>query len=1081
MTSNKMDYQVLAYLAVLGILSCVPSESDFTRPGEIENPSILHVNREPAHATLFPYENRSLALEDLKHKSNNFINLNGVWKFNYSKDPESRPGDFYKQEYSTDHWHDIKVPGNWELQGFGVPYYLDEEYPFPADPPKVPKENPVGSYVRSFQVPASWEQRQVFIYLGSVRSAMFLWLNGQKVGFAKGSKSPIEFNITKYINWKGNNKLAVEVYRWSDGSYLEGQDAWRISGIERDVYLYSTPQQHIRDFRVVADLDEKYETGLLNIAGEVVSYNGAAAAHVQYSLIDKKGITVLEGSTPISSEATKSFTIADTLRSPQKWTAETPDLYTLLLTLQSNGHNELEVISSKVGFRKIEIVDQQLMINGKPIDIKGVNRCETDPITGRYVSEDRMIQDIRLMKQFNINAVRTSHYPNAEKWYQLCNEYGLYVVNEANIEAHGMQYHPQGYEFISDNPQWYRAYEDRAIRLVERDKNHPSVIIWSLGNESGDGSNMVKLYELIKAHDYTRPVQYQEAEFRKHTDLVVPMYKDKHYIEDYAQKNQSRPLILCEYAHAMGNSVGNLQDYWDVIDRYRNLQGGFIWDWVDQTILKINDQGDSIWAYGGDMGDPPQMNDSSFCANGLVYADRSLYPYIWEVKKVYQNIRFSPRELSQGRLLITNEFRFTTLEPFNFHWSVTAKGKPIAAGLLAGLSVPPLDSVEIIVPLPNIDPVPGVEYFLNLTAETKDSVGLLPAGHEVASAQYKLSVYKTPSAIAWQGISDLSISENQNEIQFKGDQFIFKFDKISGSLASMKYRGRELIKNGPVCNFWRYPIDNDLGNGFNKQAEIWKQVEGNKVIKSITLKRINRKAATLEIQLLFPEIYSMGYINYTIYGSGDIIVDFKLVPGDNDLPDLPRFGMAMTLPANMDQLTWYGRGPHETYWDRKTSANINLYSGSVWEQYVSYVRPQENGNKTDVRWLTLTDQDGLGLLVASCSDLGFSAQQFPMNELEHLGKNAPNKHGNAIKPQDIVSLNLDYKQMGVGGDNTWGARTHPQYTIPAEEMRFSYRMRPIQIHENPPFEITSKLLPETSGKDQLVQSKVTATPSQSRK
>ncbi|MDN5215182.1 glycoside hydrolase family 2 TIM barrel-domain containing protein [Fulvivirgaceae bacterium BMA12] len=1046
-------------LFTLAILAaCTFGTTTFERPAEIEDPTIININREPAHATLFPFENRDLAIANNKSGSAYFKSLNGTWKFNYSDNPETRPGHFYQLQYETNHWDDIIVPGNWELQGFGIPYYLDEEYPFKPAPPYVPKENPVGSYVKTFELPADWKERQVFLYFGSVRSAMYLWVNGQKVGFAKGSKSPIEFNITDHISWQGENKLAVEVYRWSDGSYLEGQDAWRISGIERDVYLYATPNQHLRDYFIRADLDDNYENGSLSIEGQLANYQTSKTLSLSYELIDKDGKVLITDSKTISVDTSASFSFFSNIQSPLKWTAETPDLYQVLLTLKNEDNALLEVISSNIGFRKIEVRDRQLMVNGVPIDIKGVNRCETDPVWGRYVSEERMLEDIRLMKQFNINAVRTSHYPNDEKWYELCDKYGLYVVNEANIEAHGMQYHPDSYEGISDNRNWHSAIIDRIERLVERDKNHTSVIIWSLGNESGDGKNFVSAYNWVRQKDDTRPVQYQEAWYKDHTDLVVPMYKDKHFIEEFALKNDARPLILCEYAHAMGNSVGNLQDYWDVMDKYKNLQGGFIWDWVDQTILKVNDKGDTIWAYGGDMGDPKNMNDSSFCANGLVYADRSLYPYIWEVKKVYQNIKFKPIDLSNGKILVQNDFRFTSLDSFDFKWTVTGNDKELSSGVVKELLINPLREGLLNLPAFDLEVEPGVEYFLKISAFTKWENGVVPAQHEVAWEQFKLPLYENRKIIPWKNIPSLVINDSDKTISGTSERFSFGISKEKGIFTSLKTDNKELIQKGPALNFWRHPIDNDLGNGFDRRAQVWKNVTQNLQVKSVDWNSINNKAAWIKVETFLPDAGADCIIEYVIYGSGDIVITAKLIPGEKALPDLPRFGMSMTLQDDFDNLAWFGRGPQESYWDRKSGAAVGHYAGSVQDQYVSYVRPQENGNKTDVRWLTLTDDEGVGLMVLG-DKLGFSAHQFPMDYLDHLGRQAPNKHGNEIKPGDMVSLNLDYKQMGVGGDNTWGAKTHEQYTIPAKEMRFSFRMRPFNSQKEEAFEVNTELVP----------------------
>ena len=1043
-------------LLMLLAAGCNLSPATFERPAEIENPTVTEINREPPHATLFPFESKQLASTNIKEESNYFLSLNGKWKFKYSENPETRPGYFYQPDFDVGNWDDIQVPGNWELQGYGTPYYLDEEYPFKPDPPYVPKENPVGSYRKEITVPLTWNDRQVYLYIGSVRSAMFLWVNGKMVGFAKGSKSPVEFNLTQYIDLGTENSISIEVYRWSDGSYLEGQDAWRISGIERDVYLYSTPNQHIRDYFVTANLDSNYENGVFRINGEVNSSLTTKGVTVSYELTDPQGRMISQDQKSVGDAQVEEFKFEDVIKSPQKWSAEVPNLYRLYINLSNRNGELLESVSTNVGFRKVEIKDRQLMVNGVPVDIKGVNRCESDPVWGRYVSEDKMLEDIRLMKQFNINAVRTSHYPHAEKWYELCDRYGLYVVDEANIEAHGMFYHELGYAGVTDNKQWEEAYMDRTRRLVERDKNHPSVIIWSLGNESGDGQNMVSTYNWIKSRDETRPVQYQEAWYEDHTDLVVPMYKDKFFIEEFAKKQDQRPLILCEYAHAMGNSVGNLQDYWDVMNKYDNLQGGFIWDWIDQTILKINARGDSIWAYGGDFDEPQSLNDSSFCANGLVYADRTLYPYIWEVKKVYQDIKFNDVKIIDGLIEIGNDYRFRNTSDFTFKWSLMGNGDELQRGDF-DVSIEPGKSETIELPFGPFSRNRGVEYFVNIRAVTKSETDLVPQGHDVANAQFRLPVYQSDTPVDWSNIPQLSIDESDAAINGESDNFSFRIDKTTGELTSLLRDQKELIRTPLFANFWRYPTDNDLGNAFNKRSAVWKDATKNQRIEHVILRKLSEKAGMIEVLAYLPEVDSRCTTRYLVYGSGDIVVTHKLVPGSKELPSLPRFGMSFTMPGNYETLEWFGRGPFENYWDRKSAADVGYYSSSVWDQYVPYVRPQENGNKTDVRWFKIMDEEGDGIMISG-DNLGFSTHNFEQSLLDHVGTSAPNKHGNEIKAADLVSVQIDKKQMGVGGDNTWGARTHEQYTIPAKEMEFSFRIRPIK-RDDDAFQLDAKPLP----------------------
>lgn len=1037
-----MKKVIISCIAILSLLAPpLQAQQQKTDRPDWENEQVISINTLKPHATLFPYETKQLALANEKEKSANFILLDGIWKFNYAPNPEQRPKEFYKTKYNTSRWKNITVPGNWELQGFGTPIYLDEEYPFKPDPPFVPEENPVGSYKRKFTVPANWlKDKQVIIHLGSVRSAMYLWVNGQKVGYMQVSKTPVEFNISPYLQ-AGENDLAVEIYRWSDGSYLEGQDTWRISGLERSVYLYAVPEVHIQDFYVTTDLDNHYHNATLNVTLELAKYRQLSSDKyksgkykVEAELLDAAGNEVWRQEKPLAA----SLMFEAKLPNPAKWTAENPNLYKLILSVKAPDGTLIEAIPANVGFREVEIKGKQLLVNGQAIDIKGVNRCEWDPVWGRAVTMETMLQDITLMKQSNINAVRLSHYPNDERWYELCDRYGLYVVDEANIEAHGMQFHPEGFAAVSDNPAWEKAYLDRIERMFERDKNHPSVIIWSLGNEAGDGSNFVKSYQWLKERD-TRPVQYQPAWYEAHTDIVAPMYKDVHFIENYAKKSPDRPLILCEYAHAMGNSVGNLQDYWDVIDKYEVLQGGFIWDWVDQTILKKNAQGNTIWGYGGDFNDFP--NDSSFCANGLLRADRSPYPYLWEVKKVYQNIKVAPVDAAAGKVRVRNRYFFTDLDKFYLTWELLENGHAVAAGKQDGFSVAPQQEAALMLPVSGYAYKPGAEYFLNVRFYTKAPELLLPANHEVAWVQ--LPVGEAPAMVQRStGGKRPKVKETAAGFAVSGKNFSLYFDKIKGAVTSYKYKGEEMLLSPLQPDFWRYPTDNDLGNGLQDRAAIWETAGAARTTNNTTGKK-GKGAYIIRTEAGLANGKASLTTSYTINSNGEVRVQNSFVPHDS-LPELPRFGMKVQLAGNLSTMQWYGRGPFENYWDRKTAALVGIYEGKVWDQYVSYVRPQENGSKTDVRWVNFYNQDGTGLSIVGEPVIEVTAQQFDTGQLSYPGRQAPNKHGNEIKPGQLVSLNIDYKQMGVGGDNTWGARTHPQYTLPAVVYTYEFIFKPYQ-------------------------------------
>jgi len=1027
-----------------------------------ENPAVFGWNKEPAHCTYIPYADIKTVLTNNPAQSPFYQSLNGTWKFNWVRKPADRPLDFYKDGYDVSQWDDIAVPGNWELQGYGIPIYTNSEYPFPVDPPHIPHDyNPVGSYRRSFTVPESWEGGQVFLHFRGVKSAMYVWVNGNKVGYSQESKTPAEFNITKYLRQE-ENTLSAEVYRWSDGAYLEDQDYWKISGIERDVFLFSTPNVIIRDFFVLGDLDEDYEDGELKLAVEVKNYLPRALSRYQVQLelfdADHKPAfgTPLVKEVSIDQLGEAEIHFEQSIKDPKKWTAETPNLYSLVLSLLDDSGKTIEVVSCKVGFRKVEIKGGQLLVNGVPILVKGVNSHDHDPVTGRYVTEELMIKDIQLMKKFNINAVRTSHYPKHPRWYELCDQYGLYIVDEANIESHGIGYDPD--KTLGNNPDWKAAHLDRTIRMVERDKNHPSIIIWSLGNEAGDGVNFEATSEWIKKRDPSRPVQYERAGTRPHTDIVCPMYRTIQHLQEYLEKGlDGRPLIMCEYAHAMGNSVGNLKDYWDFFDQHKELQGGFIWDWVDQGLLKRTEEGEEFWAYGGDFGPPGTPSDLNFCINGLVLPDRKIHPHLWEVKKVYQYIKAKPLALKAGKIEVQNRHDFTNLNKFDLSWTITPDDKGIAKGRLPGMDVKPHDLKVITLPLPDIEPEPGVEYFLNLSFTTKEEIPLIPRGYEVAWEQFKLPVFKPAAEVNVTEFPELSLKETEKSVLIKGQDFSMAFDRKRGEITSLVYEGTDFIRTGPVPNFWRAPTDNDFGSRMPERLAVWKEASDKRNIGEFKAKQINAREVQVEVVFILPAVDSKYYVTYTVFGSGDIIIKNRFVPGSKDLPEIPRMGMTMTLPVEFDNISWYGRGPHENYWDRKTGAPVGVYSGKVMEQYHPYIRPQENGNKTDVRWVALTNDQGLGLLAVGRPLLSVSANHFLMEDFDHGPEKKP-KHTFDLKKRNLVTLNLDYKQMGVGGDTSWGdrARPHPEYTLYAKEYSYSLRLRPFSRNDETPAALSKK-------------------------
>ncbi|MDH5405692.1 MAG: DUF4981 domain-containing protein [Candidatus Aminicenantes bacterium] len=1042
-------------------LKAIPESQVRTKEvNDWENPAMIGQNKEPAHCTYIPYEDIKNALNNDPAQSPFYQSLNGIWKFNWVRKPADRPVNFYQDDYDVSQWDDIIVPSNWQLQGYGIPVYTNSDYPFEPNPPYIPHEyNPVGSYRRNFTIPDSWYERQVFLHFGAVKSAMYVWVNGENVGYSQGCKTPAEFNITKYLR-RGENSLAVEVYRWSDGSYLEDQDFWKISGIERDVFLFSAPNVMFRDFFALADLDDTYTNGMLKVTVMVKNYlpHVVAQYHVAIDLLNADNKLVLEApmveEVKIGKLEETAIHFQQLVKEPAKWTAETPNLYSLVLTLTDDSGKTIEVVSCKIGFRKVELKGGQLLVNGFPITIKGVNRHEHDPVTGHVVSEESMRKDIQLMKQFNINAVRTSHYPNDPRWYDLCDKYGLYVVDEANIESHGMGYKPD--KTLGNNPEWKAAHLDRTIRMVERDKNHPSIIIWSLGNEAGDGVNFEATYNWIHKRDPSRPVQYERAELGPHTDIYCPMYARIEHLKDYASKQQTRPLIMCEYAHAMGNSVGNLQDYWDVIDNYKQLQGGFIWDWVDQGLLKKTEGGEEFWAYGGDFGPEGTPSDGNFCINGLVFPDRKPHPSLWEVKKVYQYIKVKPVDLKTGKIEISNKYDFNNLREFDAHWTIMGDDEKIAEGRLPTLDIAPHSAKVIELPVTAIQLLPGIEYFLKVSFTMKDKTPLLARGHEVAWEQFKLPFYQPAAKVDLTKLPKLTLSHTEKLAQIKGQNFTVSIDKKTGEITSFIYEGTEFIKTGPEPNFWRAPTDNDFGNGMPRRCRIWRDAGAKRKVDKVSITQITPQEVQVDIVSTLPAGDSKYYTTYTIFGSGDVVINNRFVPGSGALPEIPRVGMKMTLPGAFERISWYGRGPHESYWDRKTGAAVGVYHGSVMEQYHPYVRPQENGNKTDVRWVALINNQGMGLLAVGMPLLSISAHHFLIEDFDP-GLEKRQRHTYHVKRRDLVTLNLDYKQMGVGGDDSWGARPHEEYTLPVQEYSYSFRLRPFSQKDGPPMILSKQI------------------------
>ncbi len=1018
---------------------------------EWQDTEIVQVNREKPHATSFSYSSEEQALEDKKENSAEFLSLNGTWKFRYSENPAERPKDFFKESFSTRRWDNIEVPGNWELQGFGIPIYVNIPYEWTSEPhpPDVPVEhNPVGSYRRDFTLPENWAGKDVYIHFGAVKSAFYLWINGKKVGYSQGSKTPAEFNISKFIQ-PGDNTIAVEVYRWSDGSWLECQDFWRISGIERDVYLEARPLLQIRDFFCRTSLVNNYTDGFLDLDLKVLNLKeNEEKVSVRVKLFEKDAKLsmwedVLE--TSLIPGKVNNLQTSAAIGEVAPWSAESPGLYRLVVELFDGEGKLTEAVTCKVGFRTVEILHGQLLVNGKAILLKGVNRHEHDPYRGHAVDKASMLEDIRLMKQYNINAVRTSHYPNDPYWYQLCDEYGLYVIDEANIESHGMGYHPEN--TLGNNPAFLKSHLDRTIRMVERDKNHPSVIIWSLGNEAGDGVCFDATYDWIKSKDPGRPVQYERAESGRNTDIFCPMYMKIPDMLRYAQSLQKKPLIQCEYAHSMGNSTGNLKDYWDMIEAHEQLQGGFIWDWVDQGFAAKTAGGKFYWAFGGDYGPGDVPSDSNFCMNGLVFPDRSPQPALEEVKKVYQYIGFEPVPFYANRVRIKNKYDFITLAGVDIEWELMTGGKVVESGVIVSPKVLPGKSMDFDMNISRDIVRRNTEYFLTFRAVMKENDGILPKGHILAYEQFQVNEGMPVSEMVFNWLGESSslpeFTESEISLIISASGVKYQIDKITGRIGSIFVNGKEMLVSGPEPDFWRAPTDNDFGNKMDIRLGFWKNY--GKELEQVEMSwSPDSTIFFVRSRYTSQDRRSGVMLSYIFNGNGEVgvIEDLLIHPKDAEYPELPAFGMQLSLNGSLNTIEYFGRGPHENYIDRNSSALVGQYLSTVAEQYVPYPAPQENGNKTDVRWLQLLDGEGDGLLFRALPTFEFSA----LNYLpEHLSRRTKGiEHMSDPVKEDFVVLTLNKIQMGVGGDDSWGAQTHAEYEIPAKSMQFAFIIEPLK-------------------------------------
>lgn len=1032
-----IQHSILFFL----ILLKATSSTGQTLDPVLENPNVVAQNKLDARASFFPYDSQKLALENKLDKASNYASLNGVWKFNWSKNPSLRPLDFYQESYNTKNWDSINVPSNWEIEGFGIPIYVNASYPFQKgrlDPPDIPDGyNPVGSYKRTFTISKEWKSKELFIHLGAVKSAFYIWINGEKVGYSQGSKLPAEFNITNYVR-TGENTIALEVYRWSDGSYLECQDFWRISGIERDVYLYARPTVYLADYFAKAGLKNNYKDGDFNLDIDLQNVATKKQKGSIEVVISKNNKTIYTSNLPyqILQNSTKKINFKTTIPNVKNWSAEIPELYQLNIHIKNKKGKTLEAISRKIGFRTSEVKNGNYLINGQPILFKGVNRHEHNAEKGHVVSKEEMLLDIKIFKENNINAVRTSHYPNDPYWYELCDEYGIYVIDEANIESHGMGYGMD--KTLANNPKWLKAHLERVERMIERDKNHPSIIIWSLGNEAGNGYNMYESYLLAKKLDTTRPTQYERAVYEWNTDIYSPMYATPSSIEKYAKNDQyTKPLVQCEYAHAMGNSVGGFKEYWDLFEKYDKLQGGFIWDYVDQG-LKIIKNGKEIYAYGGDFGPKGTPSDNNFLNNGLVQPDRKLNPHMYEVKHIHQEIKFYKNKLSEGKIDIKNWYFFRDLSNYKFEWELLANGTIVEKGVLENISIKAQETKTVTIPFAK-KRNPNTEYLLNIRASVKSKEPLLPAGYRVAYEQFSLNPYTL--TVPQKATLGLEVNRDKEITSVVGVNFEIQFNTQKGQLMYYKLDGNTLIEKGPQVNFWRAPVDNDYGARLQNKFSEWENVAEIATVKT-NITSISQQQVKIEFTRSFFNGDATYTQTYTVDGNGTVKVDNNLNAIKGTHPNFFKFGNEMQLPASFKTIEWYGKGPFESYADRQHAAKIGLYKGAIKDQYFPYIRPQETGNKNDVRWVKLTQLDGTGFKIYGEKPLFISALNFSKEDLDS-GKKRTQRHAGELTARKEVFVNIDGFQQGLGSITSWGQLPLEKYRLTYQSYKYSYWIMPI--------------------------------------
>lgn len=1019
---------------------------DLNAAKDWENIQVLERGRAKSRAYFIPFPSASEALGYDRGSSPWFKSLNGFWKFKYAERPDLAPEKFYEEGYAIGAWDDIRVPGHWQLQGYGNPHYTDLYYPFPVDPPRVPNDNPTGCYVRQFELPEHWNGRKIAIKFDGVDSAFHVWINGQFVGYSQGSRLTSEFDVTPYVIG-GVNRLAVRVYQWSDGSYLEDQDMWWMSGIFRDVYLVAEPAAvRIADYRVVTELDENFRDAILSVRAELAGT--LVTGNLKLRLLDAEGAEVAAAESAVEGGVVD---IAVPVRGPALWSAESPALYHLTLELFDRAGRLAEAVAQRVGFRTIEVRDGQFLVNGKAILLKGVNRHDHHPDTGRTVSLATMREDVLMMKRHNINAVRTAHYPNDPRFYDLCDEYGLYVMEETDLETHGFE--PLGnISRLSDDPQWEDAYVDRVRRMVERDKNHPSVLFWSLGNESGFGCNFRAMSAWCKENDPTRLVHYEEDREAEVCDVVSTMYSSVEKMEGFGKlEDHPKPHILCEFAHAMGNGPGGLKEYFETFDAYRRLQGGFVWEWIDHGLTLRQEKGRIDYAYGGDYGDEP--NNGNFVIDGLVRPDRTPSPGLIEYKKIIEPVKVE--HLGGGRVRMVNRYDFLTLDHLSVSWSLAIGGRPLRSGVLALPSIEPGESAEMDVPFGEQGVGRGEEEWLNLSFALKADQAWAKAGHEVVWAQFLLREAGV-QAVPGEG-AVLACTEEGRRIAVGNDRFRATFEASRTGLSSWTADGKALTLGGPRLNFWRAPIDNDM-----YVVADWRKAHLDRLTERVDRFRWERLGASAIrarwTSRIAPPVHDWGFrceTTYTVTGSGLVVVDVLGMPEGKPPAMLPKIGLQLELPGDAKHVEWYGRGPGESYSDSKQAGKFGVYEMTVDELFTPYVYPQENGNRTDVRWVSATDGAGIGLLAAGAPTLEFSARRYTDRDLEAA------KHESDLAPREFITLNLDYRQNGLGS-NSCGPAQLPPYAVGSEEFRFRILLAPYLAGDQDPERLSRRMAAEAA-------------------